>query len=115
MSAQFFRSQDYFTALSYISRNPIGNDLVWNYIQSEWSNLVERFGLHSRYLGRLPKTVVQDFTTEYQLSKVKAFFNSNPEAGAGVRARKQALESIENNIKWLNNHYESIASWINRN
>ena len=109
------RSQDYFTALSYISRNPTGNALVWNYIQSEWSSLVERFGLHSRYLGRLPKTVVEDFTTEYQLNQVKTFFASNPEAGAGARARKQALESIENNIAWLENYYDGVANWINTN
>ena len=109
------RSQDYFTALAYISRNPTGNTLVWNYIQAEWASLVERFGLHSRYLGRLPKTVTEGFTTEYQLNQVKTFFSANPEAGAGARARKQALESIENNIKWLDNHYDTIATWIEAN
>ena len=108
------RSQDYFTALSYISRNPIGNVLVWNYIQSEWSSLVARFGLHSRYLGRLPKTVVEHFTTEDQLNEVNTFFTVNPEAGAGARARAQALESIKNNIQWLDNHFVSIAKWIEK-
>ena len=108
------RSQDYFTALSYISRNPIGNVLVWNYIQSEWSSLVARFGLHSRYLGRLPKTVVEHFTTEDQLNEVNTFFTVNPEAGAGARARAQALESIKNNIQWLDNHFDSIAKWIEK-
>ena len=109
------RSQDYFTALAYISRNPSGNGLVWNYIRAEWSALVERFGLDSRYLGRLPKTVTEGFTTEYQLNQVKTFFSANPEAGAGARARKQAVESIEDNIKWLDNHYHSIANWIEAN
>ena len=108
------RSQDYFSALSYMSRNAMGNIVVWNYIKSEWSSLVERFGLQSRYLGRLPKTVVEDFTTETQLNEVKTFFLVNPEAGAGARARKQAIESIENNILWLSNHYESIAGWFEK-
>ena len=75
---------------------------------------MERFGLQSRYLGRLPKTVVEDFTTETQLNEVKTFFLVNPEAGAGARARKQAIESIENNILWLSNHYESIAGWFEK-
>ena len=110
------RSQDYFTALAYISRNPTGNTLVWNYIQANWTSLVKRFGLHSRYLGRLPKIVTEGFTTEYQLNQVRTFFSANPEAGAGARARKQAVESIQNNINWLDNHYDSIANWIaNRN
>ena len=75
---------------------------------------MERFGLHSRYLGRLPKTVVEDFTTETQLNEVETFFLVNPEAGAGARARKQARESIENNIQWLHNHYENIANWMGK-
>ena len=106
------RSQDYFTTLSYISYNPIGNYLVWNFIQSEWQYLVDRFSLHNRYLGRLPKTVVDDFSTEFQLQQVETFFAANPKAGAGARARKQALEEIKNNIKWLASHYENIHGWL---
>ena len=36
------RSQDYFTVLSYISYNPTGNPLVWNFIRSEWPYLLDR-------------------------------------------------------------------------
>ena len=108
------RSQDYLTAISYISYNPIGNLLVWKFIQAEWPYLVERFGLHSRYLGRIPKTVTDDFATEFELEQVKSFFSAYPEAGAGTRSRKQALEEIENNIKWLAAHYEDIELWLRR-
>ena len=106
------RSQDYFSALSYISNNPAGNLLVWNFVQSEWTYLVDRFSLNDRYLGRLPKSVVQDFSTEFELKQVTDFFEENPEAGAGARARKQAVEQIKNNIKWLKDHREVVHNWL---
>merc|ERR1711915_897539 len=42
------RSQDYFTALSYISGNLIGGSIVWDFIRAEWPNLVKRFSLNNR-------------------------------------------------------------------
>jgi len=106
------RSQDYFSALSYISNNPAGNLLVWNFVQSDWGYLVDRFTLNDRYLGRLPKTVVEGFSTEFELKQVQDFFEENPEAGAGARARKQAVEQIENNMKWLKDHREVVHNWL---
>ena len=75
---------------------------------------MERFGLNNRQLGRLTKTVVEKFSTEEQLTDVKAFFRAQPEAGAGERARRQALESVENNIQWMESHYTTLAKWLQR-
>ena len=68
------RSQDYFAVLSYISANPVGNPLVWEYLQDNWPALVHRFSLNDRYLGRLPKAIVSDFASPFKLDQVKQFF-----------------------------------------
>ena len=90
----FVRSQDFFSALSYIAGNPVGNSIVWDFLRSEWNYLVDRFTLNDRYLGRQPKTVSSNFATEFKLQQLKQFFEANPEAGAGARARKQAVEQV---------------------
>ena len=106
------RSQDYFSILSYISLNPIGQPLVWKFVQSEWTYLVKRFGIGNPYIGGLVKRVVDDFSTEAELKEVETFFTQNPEAGAGARARKQAVEEIKINILWNTNYLDGIRSWI---
>jgi len=106
------RSQDYFAVLSYVSSNPVGNTIVWNFLQTEWNYLVDRFTLNDRYLGRIPVTVSNLFSTEFELDQLKRFFSANPEAGAGARARKQAVEQVENNIRWLEKHNSVIQSWL---
>jgi glutamyl aminopeptidase len=43
------------------------------------------------------------------------FFAKYPEAGAGESARRQALEAVTNNIKWLNKHKKEVEDWIVEN
>ncbi|KAK3612374.1 hypothetical protein CHS0354_031967 [Potamilus streckersoni] len=108
------RSQDFWTVLTYISQNPVGRGLVWNWIQDNWIYMVKRFTLYSRYFGRLIPSVVSDFNTRFQLEQVKDFFAKYPEAGAGSRGRQQALESIEANIVWMETNKEKIVNWLQK-
>ena len=71
-----------------------------------------RFGLSDRHLGRVPKVLTADFTTAEQLAEVESFFAAFPAAGAGSRARKQALEQIRNNMSWLAKHQAVIHDWL---
>lgn len=43
------------------------------------------------------------------------FFAFYPEAGAGATARKQAIETVKNNIKWLKTHEETVRKWLLEN
>lgn len=42
------------------------------------------------------------------------FFAKYPEAGAGAAARQQALETVANNIKWLEKYKTVIEDWIKK-
>ncbi len=46
---------------------------------------------------------------------MKEFFAKYPDAGAGARAREQALETVQNNIKWLNNNKKDLENWLKLN
>ena len=109
------RGQDYLSALTYLSYNSVAVPILWNFIREEWPYLTERFTLSNRYLGRMPKIVSSTFSTQLQLEEMQSFFEKYPEAGAGKRARTQALENIENNIRWLARNEDSINSWLESN
>ena len=108
----YVRGQDFYSTMSYNAGNPVGNPIVWRFFQSEWDYLVDRFSLNDRYLGTLPKTVSSRFASQFQLDQLKGFFSSHPEAGAGARARKQAVEQVENNLRWLEEHRGVIHQWL---
>ncbi|CAB3372172.1 Hypothetical predicted protein [Cloeon dipterum] len=88
----YVRGQDYFSVLQYMSDNPLGSSIVWNFVRDQWQYLVDRFTLNSRSLGRLIPRITQNFNTQTRLDEMKAFFAKYPDAGAGASARAQALE-----------------------
>ncbi|KAI9551578.1 hypothetical protein GHT06_021911 [Daphnia sinensis] len=109
------RSQDYFTVLEYISANPVGLPIVWDFVRNEWEYLVDRFTTNNRYLGRMVGTVTSKFTQQIRLDEMREFFAKYPDAGAGARAREQSLETVQNNIQWLKVNKPDLENWLKEN
>ncbi len=64
------RDQDYFTCMQNIAANPIGESIVWDYVRENWENMVNRFGLNERYLGRMIPSICGRFDTNTKLADV---------------------------------------------
>jgi glutamyl aminopeptidase len=109
------RTQDFFSLIYYVSINPVGRPVVWNWIRINYDNLLERFTLNHRGFGRMIPLLVKLFNTQFHLDEVEAFFSKYPEAGAGERGRRQALETIRANIAWSNDHVDHIVDWLRLN
>ncbi|XP_041364193.1 glutamyl aminopeptidase-like [Gigantopelta aegis] len=109
------RSQDIWTVIRYISGNPAGQNLVWNWVRENWTKLVRRFTLFSRGLGRMVTGIVSSFNSEIKLQEVEEFFKKYPDAGSGARGRLQAIESIKRNINWMKTNEQTITDWLIKN
>lgn len=109
------RSQDVFTVVQYVSRNKYGKTMAWDWVTLNWDNLVNRYTINDRNLGRLPSRITGTYNTELQLWKMEHFFALNPNAGAGEMPRKQALETVRNNIEWMKRNLEEIKLWLENN
>ncbi|XP_071830181.1 glutamyl aminopeptidase-like [Apostichopus japonicus] len=109
------RTQDFFSVVTYISDNPVGNPLVWDWVRKNWDYLVDRFGTSNRYLGRLVPSITDFYSTELKLQEMQDFFEKYPDGGAGERGRKQALERVRTNINWVNKNVGVIEDWLMRN
>lgn len=108
----FVRSQDFLTLIASTGQNPTASPIVWDFIRNEWEYLVQRYTLNDRYLGRMVAEVTSNFGTETRLVQMKEFFAKYPEAGAGSAARKQALERVENNIRWRKRNMAKLHEWF---
>ncbi|XP_067616962.1 glutamyl aminopeptidase-like [Eurosta solidaginis] len=106
------RGQDYFTYLIYISTNPVGESIVWDYVREHWLDLVDRFGLNNRDLGAMIPSITGRFSNQTKYEEMVKFFTKYPEAGAGAAARVSALENVKNNIAWLANNKQNIGVWL---
>ncbi|XP_058810671.1 glutamyl aminopeptidase-like isoform X2 [Phymastichus coffea] len=112
MDENYVRSQDALSCLQSISNNPEGTHLVWDWVRNNWELLVKRYTLNDRYLGQLIPGITRKFATKIKLEEIQAFFEKYPESGAGATYRKQALETVETNIKWLESNVAAIDRWL---
>lgn len=47
--------------------------------------------------------------------QVKEFFSSLEEKSAQLRCIQQAIETIEDNIQWMDRYFEEIKTWLQKN
>uniref|UniRef100_A0A3Q0T2E5 Aminopeptidase n=1 Tax=Amphilophus citrinellus TaxID=61819 RepID=A0A3Q0T2E5_AMPCI len=109
------RSQDLFTVVRYVSYNPLGQIMAWDWSTLNWDYLVNRYTINDRNLGRLLSQITTNFNTELQLWKMEHFFSLTPDAGAGEMPRQQALERVRNNIEWIRRNEDEIKEWLENN
>lgn len=53
--------------------------------------------------------------TSFVLFQMNSFFEKYPDAGAGKANRAKALETVQNNIRWLSNYKSVVETWISKN
>ncbi|XP_041669258.1 glutamyl aminopeptidase [Cheilinus undulatus] len=109
------RSQDLFTLVRYVSANPLGESMAWDWTTLNWDYLVNRYTINDRNLGRLLGQISTRYNTDLQLWKMEHFFSLTPDAGAGEMPRQQALETVRNNIEWLRTNEKEIRTWLENN
>ncbi|XP_034530930.1 glutamyl aminopeptidase [Notolabrus celidotus] len=109
------RSQDLFTVVRYVSLNPVGQSMAWDWTTLNWDYLVNRYTINDRNLGRLLGRISTSYNTELQLWKMEHFFSLTPDAGAGQMPRQQALETVRNNIEWIRANENEIRRWLENN
>jgi len=110
------RNQDSYKVIGGIGGEVIGRYLAWDFLRNRWDELKEAFtGFASSYIGRIVKSISSSFNTEFDLEQLRDFQNSHSnEFGSSTRAVEQALEAVENNVKWMEDNYNVVAEWLNQ-
>nr|XP_054773505.1 glutamyl aminopeptidase-like [Lytechinus pictus] len=64
------RSQDFFSVVGYVGDNPVGNPIAWDWARVRWPEIVAKFGIGSRSLGRMMPGLTEFYSTELSLQEV---------------------------------------------
>ncbi|XP_022366845.1 aminopeptidase N isoform X1 [Enhydra lutris kenyoni] len=117
MNPDLIRKQDVTSTLSSIASNVIGQNLVWDFVQSNWKQLFDDFGTGSFSFSNLIQAVTRRFSSEFELQQLEQFKKNNMHIGFGsaTRALEQALEKTKANIKWVKENKEVVLRWFTEN
>lgn len=66
--------------------------------------------VHLRDIAASSSTVLSHFCQQ-----VKEFFSSLEEKSAALRCVQQAIETIEDNVQWMDRNFEEVKAWLQNN
>ncbi|KAM6148825.1 endoplasmic reticulum aminopeptidase 1 isoform 2-T2 [Erethizon dorsatum] len=106
------KTQEFPHILTLIGRNPVGYPLAWQFLRENWNKLVQKFELGSSAIAQMVMGTTNQFSTRTQLAEVKGFFHSLEENGSQLRCVQQTIETIEENIRWMDKNFDKIRMWL---
>lgn len=106
------KTQEFPDILRTIGRNPVGYPLAWKFLRENWNKLIEKFDLGSPSVAYMVTGTTNQFSTRARLEEVKGFFSSLKENGSQLRCVQQTIETIEENIRWMDKNFDKIRLWL---
>ncbi|XP_055089331.1 endoplasmic reticulum aminopeptidase 1 isoform X2 [Symphalangus syndactylus] len=106
------KTQEFPEILILIGRNPVGYPLAWQFLRKNWNKLVQKFELGSSSIAHMVMGTTNQFSTRTRLEEVKGFFSSLKENGSQLRCVQQTIETIEENIRWMDKNFDKIRAWL---
>lgn len=111
---EIIKTQEFPHILILIGRNPVGYPLAWKFLRENWNKLVQKFELGSPTIAHMVTGTTDQFSTRARLEEVKEFFMSLKENGSQLRCVQQTIETIEENIRWMDKNFEKIRLWLQK-
>ncbi|XP_061478670.1 leucyl-cystinyl aminopeptidase isoform X2 [Rhineura floridana] len=102
------RSQDLPTVIRVASQNLPGHLLAWDFVKENWGQLIRKFHHGSYTLQNIVITTTCQFSTQEHLLEVQTFFESKSEETAQLRFVREAIETIQLNIQWMEKNLEML-------
>lgn len=106
------KTQEFPGILRSIGRNPVGYPLAWKFLRENWNKLIKKFDLGSPAIAYMVMGTTNQFSTRARLEEVKGFFSSLKENGSQLRCVQQTIETIEENIRWMDKNFDKIRLWL---
>lgn len=106
------KTQEFPYILALVGRNPVGYPLAWQFLRENWNKLVRKFELGSSSIAHMVMGTTNQFSTRTRLAEVKEFFHSLKENGSQLRCVQQTIETIEENIRWMDKNFDKIRVWL---
>ncbi|KAK7164435.1 hypothetical protein R3I94_002978 [Phoxinus phoxinus] len=115
LMGEVMKTQDLPYVVTSVSKNPKAYKHAWDFLQANWDSLIKKFDLGSHSISHMVVGVTNQYSSREMLAEVRSFFSSlRAETGAELRCIQQALENIEENIRWMDKNLPLLKAWLHR-
>ncbi|XP_041041968.1 endoplasmic reticulum aminopeptidase 1b isoform X1 [Carcharodon carcharias] len=112
LQGDIVKIQDLPSVVISVGKNPTGYHLAWEFLKKNWDKLIEKFELGSPSIAYTLSGVTSQYSTRLKLEEVRRFFESLKDNGSQLRCVQQAVETIEENLRWMEKNFDKISTWL---
>ncbi|MGH0162220.1 UNVERIFIED_CONTAM: hypothetical protein FKN15_042193 [Acipenser sinensis] len=109
LNGEVVRTQELPLVLTTISKNFEGHLYAWGFVKENWDKIITKFNLGSFAIHNIVMGTTSEFSTQAHLFEVKNFFGSLKDKGSQLRSVREAVETIQLNIQWMDRNVEALS------
>nr|CAD7455286.1 unnamed protein product [Timema tahoe] len=107
------RKQDAARVFSAVYSNVGGIDLAFNFLTENYESISQFYG-GMNSIGNIITGIATRLSTQEQADRLGQFIESHQDnLGSALLASQRALETVQENLNWLDTNGEKILSWLN--
>ncbi|XP_063887388.1 aminopeptidase N-like [Scylla paramamosain] len=107
------RKQDVVRVFYSVASNIVGQDLAWTFLRDQLDDIIDYMGRGFSSLKWMIKGTTNGMNKDLYLTELKQFQSANKDKlGSVKQAVSQAIETVANNIEWMNKNRQVITEWL---
>uniref|UniRef100_A0A8C0FJF9 Aminopeptidase n=1 Tax=Bubo bubo TaxID=30461 RepID=A0A8C0FJF9_BUBBB len=112
LEGEVIRAQELSHIISTVSQSLTGYLLAWDFVKENWEKLTRKFHLGSYTIQNIISLSTSQFATKAHLLEVKSFFESKSEESSQLRCVKEAIDTIQLNIQWMERNLAKLQELL---
>ncbi|KAM9250708.1 leucyl-cystinyl aminopeptidase isoform 2-T2 [Cariama cristata] len=112
LEGEIIRAQELSHIIATVSQSLPGYLLAWDFVKENWEKLTRKFHLGSYTIQNIISWSTSQFATKAHLLEVKSFFESKSEESSQLRCVKEAIDTIQLNIQWMERNLAKLQKLL---
>ncbi|XP_010288118.1 PREDICTED: leucyl-cystinyl aminopeptidase-like, partial [Phaethon lepturus] len=112
LEGEVIRAQELSHIIATVSQSLPGYLLAWDFVKENWEKLTQKFHLGSYTIQNIISWSTSQFATKAHLLEVKSFFESKSEESSQLRCVKEAIDTIQLNIQWMERNLAKLQKLL---
>ncbi|XP_010132492.1 PREDICTED: leucyl-cystinyl aminopeptidase-like, partial [Buceros rhinoceros silvestris] len=112
LEGEIIRAQELSRIIATVSQSLPGHLLAWDFVKENWETLTRKFHLGSYTIQNIISSSTSQFATKAHLLEVKTFFESKSEEGSQMHCVKEAIDTIQFNIQWMERNLAKLQELL---
>ncbi|ETN83617.1 hypothetical protein NECAME_17412 [Necator americanus] len=112
-NSSFVRLQDVNDIFSSVSQNPVGQEIIFNFLLERWDEIYEGLMPEHRAVGKTILAASVGIRSQHQIEQVKLLKKNGNHANE-FGDFDEVIEESEHKIEWIKKHFRRLSEFFKK-